>query len=112
MRSQEGDSMNTKQYQQEIRNLDCHESFNRTFAHALGLCEEAGEVAGKLCKAHRKKEPPNLDELKLELGDVLWRVGALCNQLDVSMDEIMELNIEKLHDRLRRGVLVGSGDNR
>lgn len=83
---------------------------------ALGLVNEAGEVAGKIKKVFRDKEGEISAEtrsaLKAELGDVLWYVAQLCTELGLSLDEVAEYNIEKLYDRLKRGAIRGDGDNR
>ena len=83
---------------------------------ALGLAEEAGEVAGKFAKAVRDNEGVIDEERKREivkeLGDVLWFVAECCTVLRVDMDTVAELNIKKLADRKARGVIHGSGDNR
>ena len=83
---------------------------------ALGLAEEAGEVAGKFAKAVRDNEGVIDEERKREivkeLGDVLWFVAEICTVLRVDMSTVAELNIKKLADRKARGVIHGSGDNR
>ena len=78
----------------------------------LGLAEEAGEVCGKFAKAIRKGVPVNEDDLKKELGDVLWMLAAICTEHDIDLEEVASLNIEKLNDRQARDVIVGEGDNR
>ena len=83
---------------------------------ALGLAEEAGEVAGKYAKAVRDNagvidERHKLEIIK-ELGDVLWFVSELCTSLGVSMSEVAQKNLDKLASRKERGVIHGSGDNR
>jgi NTP pyrophosphatase (non-canonical NTP hydrolase) len=83
---------------------------------ALGLVNEAGEVAGKIKKVFRDKDGQINEEtrqaLKAELGDVLWYIAQVATELDLSMDEIAEYNITKLYDRLERGRIQGEGDNR
>jgi NTP pyrophosphatase (non-canonical NTP hydrolase) len=83
---------------------------------ALGLVNEAGEVAGKIKKVFRDKDGQINEEirqaLKAELGDVLWYIAQVATELDLSLDEIAEHNIEKLYDRLERGKIQGDGDNR
>lgn len=83
---------------------------------ALGLVNEAGEVAGKIKKVFRDKDGQINDEtrdaLKAELGDVLWYIAQVATELDLSLDEIAEYNIAKLYDRLDRGRIQGDGDNR
>lgn len=83
---------------------------------ALGLCGEAGEVADKVKKVLRDNNSEFTDDRKhaivMELGDVLWYCATLSNDLGYTLDEIAEMNYEKLHSRQLRGKLGGSGDNR
>ena len=91
----------------------------------MELCGEAGEVAEKLKKLIRDDYLPldggdpltDLDfeqrlEIARELGDVLWALTAAATDLGFSLNEIADLNIEKLNSRQRRGKLQGSGDDR
>ena len=83
---------------------------------ALGLAEEAGEVAGKFAKTVRDNNGVIDEErktaIKKELGDVLWFVAECCTVLGIQMSDVASLNIKKLEDRKARGVISGSGDNR
>lgn len=83
---------------------------------ALGLSEEAGEVAGKFAKAVRDCngyiDEERYKAIKKELGDVLWFVSELCSCLGLSLEEVAEANIEKLASRKERNVIHGSGDDR
>ncbi len=82
----------------------------------LGLVNEAGEVAGKIKKIFRDKEGRITDEdreaLKYELGDVLWYLSQICTELDLTLEQVAEANLEKLFSRMERGQIRGSGDNR
>ena len=82
----------------------------------LGLANEAGEVAGKVKKVFRDKEGQISEEtreaLKAELGDVLWYLAQVATELNLSLEEIAEYNIEKLYSRLERGKIKGDGDDR
>lgn len=83
---------------------------------ALGLVGEAGEVADKLKKVIRDDQgvltDPVREAVAKELGDVLWYVAVLADELDFSLDEVFDIVLTKLRSRKERGVLTGSGDNR
>jgi NTP pyrophosphatase (non-canonical NTP hydrolase) len=81
---------------------------------ALGLAGEAGEIANKIKKILRgdKTIDETRKDLRDELGDVLWYISALADNLDLNLSYIAEENIRKLKSRQERGVLKGSGDNR
>ncbi|RME58673.1 MAG: nucleotide pyrophosphohydrolase [Caldilineae bacterium] len=82
----------------------------------LGLVNEAGEVAGKVKKIFRDRggeiSAADRESLKAELGDVLWYLAQICTELDLSLAEVASYNLEKLFDRLERGVIRGDGDAR
>lgn len=82
----------------------------------LGLSGESGEIAEKLKKIIRDQDadPSKIDrdDIKKELGDVLWYINALAHELDIDLDDVARANVEKLASRLQRGALRGSGDNR
>jgi NTP pyrophosphatase (non-canonical NTP hydrolase) len=77
---------------------------------------EVGEIQGKVKKIIRDAGTVITDEtrkeISKEIGDVLWYCAALCRELDLSLEEVAQKNIEKLLSRKERGVLVGNGDNR
>lgn len=78
---------------------------------ALGLCSEAGEVAGKI-KKYIRDGGFSSEEIEKELSDVFWYLARLADTLGVSCSEILDVNVKKLEDRKARDVLRGSGDNR
>lgn len=107
----------------------------------FGLIEEVGELSGKISKGIRKgissigldgdlaeqvgtaetkandiyffdNAYEQRDSIKKELGDVMWMVAGLADQLGWSLEEVCRENLSKLADRQKRGVVDGSGDNR
>ena len=109
--------MNFDNYQQKSRKTAKYPAIGHSVIYpTLGLVNEAGEVAGKVKKVFRDKDGQINGEtraaLKAELGDVLWYLAQVCTELDLSLDEVAEYNIEKLYSRLERGTIKGDGDNR
>ena len=82
----------------------------------LGLVNEAGEVAGKVKKIFRDKGgvigEAEREQLKGELGDVLWYLAQICTELDLTLEEVAEANLTKLFSRLERNAIRGDGDTR
>lgn len=79
-----------------------------------GLAEETGEVLGKIKKAIRDGSDWDTFQSAMakELGDVLWYVAAAAAEMDMTLEEIAQMNLDKLGSRRKRGVIQGSGDNR
>ena len=83
---------------------------------AMGVAGEAGEVVEKWKKIvaykHGVVGKEELADFKKELGDVVWYIAVLAHSLGLSFEEVMQLNVQKLADRKKRGVIKGKGDNR
>ena len=94
-------------FQDRLKNLkskgfDTH----RFITAAVGLSAESGEFTEIIKKiVFQGKEPTkeNLFHLKRELGDIMWYVAQACMALDVSIDEIIEMNVDKLKARYPGG---------
>jgi len=96
----------------------------------MSLCEESGEVMGKLGKFVRKQNvfmndavrsaclPMEVHERTLrdkvikELGDLQWQIAACCTELGITLEELQADNLAKLAGRVARGTIEGAGDNR
>src|SRR6185436_18062663 len=109
--------MDFNEYQTKSRKTAKYPAIGHAVIYpTLGLVNEAGEVAGKIKKVFRDKEgeinAETREALKAELGDVLWYMAQVATELDLTLDEIAEYNIEKLYSRLERGKIKGDGDNR
>lgn len=84
---------------------------------SLALCGEAGEVAEKVKKVIRDEngnfmQDHVVEKIAHELGDVFWYLANLANQIGYSLEDIAQMNLEKLQSRAKRGTLQGSGDDR
>jgi NTP pyrophosphatase (non-canonical NTP hydrolase) len=85
---------------------------NRSEMEAVfGLLEEAGELAGKYKRYYRDKIM-NPDDVRKELGDILWYLARVARCSGFYLEEIASYNLEKLEDRKNRNVISGKGDNR
>jgi NTP pyrophosphatase (non-canonical NTP hydrolase) len=71
----------------------------RALHGCTGLCTEVGELYDAL-KKHvfygKEIDPVNVKE---EIGDIMWYVAILCDHYQISLEEIMQKNIEKLQQR-------------
>jgi NTP pyrophosphatase (non-canonical NTP hydrolase) len=109
--------MEFNEYQKLARQTAIYSGAGKNFAYpALGLCGEAGEVAEKIKRIVRDGRDSitseEMKEISKELGDVLWYVANLAEEIGLGLDGIAVENIAKLESRHARGVLHGSGDNR
>ena len=78
----------------------------RLLTAAVGMSAEAGEFTEIIKKIIFQGKPvneENLFHLKRELGDIMWYVAQACIGLDISLDEVMEMNVEKLVARYPGG---------
>jgi NTP pyrophosphatase (non-canonical NTP hydrolase) len=111
-----GLSISLDKFKKKFPNLDNEVIELLAIAYdGLGL-GEAGEVQGKIKKIIRDNggiiTPEAVDGIKDELGDTLWYITSMCENLGITLEDVAVGNIEKLHDRRARGVLSGSGDKR
>jgi NTP pyrophosphatase (non-canonical NTP hydrolase) len=74
---------------------------------AIGAANEAGELLGIIKKAIFYGKGMNRNELRAlvrdEAGDVLWYLAILFHDLDLTFEEVMEANTEKLKARYGGG---------
>lgn len=109
--------MTPNDYQTAALQTAIYPNMSNNFIYpTLGLVGEAGEVAEKAKKIIRDGDgtltPETREKMAMELSDVCWYVAVLAYELDYTLEEIMQMNIDKLASRQARGVLSGSGDNR
>lgn len=118
--------MELNEYQEKAMETCTQESANPMYM-LFGLGEEVGEVQGKIAKAIRKGWieicynkfsfkngcPTDFKESLLkEIGDCYWMLAGLCDVLNIDVESVCQMNLDKLQDRKKRNVIVGEGDNR
>ena len=69
----------------------------------LGLSGEVGELLDEVKKIVFHEKDMDETHLKKELGDVIWYVAMFCFAMDWNLDEIMQMNIDKLKARYPEG---------
>ncbi len=80
---------------------------------ALGVTNEAGELAGLIKHQVFHKQEVSTMEIAKEVGDVLWYLSALCQTMGISLQHCAELNIAKLtHRHGQQFSFEGSADRR
>lgn len=104
--------MDSNQYQVKAAKFAIYPKEKTDEYLVLGLCSEAGEIAGKLKKQIRDGIQLSTDDLIQEVGDVIWYCSQLLHERSVPLGDCMVFNIQKLQSRLERGKLQGSGDHR
>ena len=112
--------MNVEDYQQIINKTAVYPKEIGIAYCAMGITGEAGEVADKCKKLYRDDDLLNVGRITndqrtsiaKELGDVLWYITAMANELEISLSGIMQMNYDKLMQRRETNTLHGSGDNR
>jgi len=78
----------------------------RLLTASVGMYAEAGEfteVVKKIVFQGKPVNEENLFHLKRELGDIMWYVAQACMGLDTTIDEIIEMNVDKLEARYPGG---------
>ena len=82
----------------------------------LGVCGEAGELAEKIKKLYFNKEmkidDQELSLISKEIGDTLWYLALVAEELGLNLNEIAGQNLAKLESRRSRNVQKGEGDER
>ena len=106
--------MNGNEYQKSaMRTLNPKLTKNEVLVNGvMGLGGESGEVIDIVKKHLFQGHPLDKEKIIKELGDVMWYVAEVCEALDISLDEVMEGNIEKLQKRFKNGFSVEESINR
>jgi len=72
-------------------------------------CTQLSVVSGFFADQLRHKRH---ELIVKEVGDCLWYLSAICNELGIDLYAAGVKNLQKLQDRQERNKLQGSGDDR
>ncbi len=110
----------SKDHTSFINNLmELHEQefpTERLLTAAVGMSAESGEfteIVKKIVFQGKPVNQENLFHLKRELGDIMWYVSQACIGLDISLEEVIQMNFEKLNARYPEGAFsIERSENR
>jgi len=104
--------MNFTDYQKEAMSFRL-KSADEIYA-LYNLAGEVGELLSAEAKLRRDGGDflVHIENVKKELGDILWCLAAVAYDWDTDLNEIAELNLQKLTSRKARNRIQGNGDNR
>lgn len=78
----------------------------------FGICSESGEIADHYKRVVFYGKPLDPVNLKEELGDVMWYIAITCDQLGITIEDVMAANIAKLEKRYEGGFTENKAVNR
>ena len=121
--------MELNQYQESAMTtcMPSSENFSYMFLNLVG---EVGEFASKVAKAIRKEtgmmdgsnfyyykfqdgeksSSEMYEELKKEAGDILWQLAGVCSVMGWKLEDVAQMNLDKLAARKAVGTIDGNGD--
>ena len=102
--------MNMNEYQREAQQESWHPRGSKTkntvgevAYNAIALCNEAGEFADVVKKSMRGDysitDEKTRQAAALELGDVLWYLARLADELGFSLEQVAAMNLAKISRR-------------
>lgn len=78
----------------------------------LGLSGEVGEFNDMIKKWIFHEKELDEEHLKKECGDIMWYIAMMCHAFRWDLDEIMQMNIDKLKMRYPEGFDTAKANNR
>lgn len=68
---------------------------------SIGLAGEVGELLNEIKKLERDDDfiltSERKNKIKLELGDILWYYHGICSRLNLTLEEVLNSNMNKLN---------------
>lgn len=124
--------MTLNDYQKKAMTTCMYSCYNFSYMF-INLVGEVGEFASKIAKAMRKEDAEirtemnlrgeyeyqndllcnddvKVDEIKKEAGDILWQLSGLCEVMGWELEDVAQMNLDKLAARKKAGTIDGNGD--
>ena len=70
---------------------------------SFGLSGETGELNDMIKKSNFHGHALNIDSVQKEIGDICWYIAMMCESFGFDLQEIMQINIDKLKARYPEG---------
>lgn len=114
--------MNFDEYQAQAKRTAQYPREHRIGYPMTMIAGESGELVGRYAKVLRgdfgRGDAADIiagnealhDYFVKELGDILWGIAVLADELGLSFEEVAEKNLEKLRGREHRGTIKGDGE--
>lgn len=102
-----------KEIQERIKKFCKENNMESPLEHrVLDTISELGEVAKEILKMsnYGKKHIEYREELKSELGDVLYSLITIANTFDIDLEEALNQVLEKYEKRLKKGSAGSEND--
>ena len=100
-------SIDYQSFTESLDNLDGEgANIQRLLTAAVGLSAEGGEfmeIVKKMVFQGKPWNDDNREHLIIELGDAMWYVMQACSALDVSLEDVVAKNVDKLKKRYPGG---------
>ena len=100
----------SKDYKSFIKSLSTLDgegsNIHRLLTAAVGISAEGGEfmeIVNKMVFQGKPWDDHNRKHLVIELGDVMWYVMQACMALNITLDDVIAGNVEKLKKRYPGG---------
>lgn len=106
MRTNDGKSMS------RLLNSTINEDTGEIINACLGLSGEVGEFNDMIKKWIFHEKAIDKEHLKKECGDIMWYIAMICHAFRWDLDEIMQMNIDKLKARYPEGFDIIKANNR
>lgn len=97
--------MTINEYQKEALRTESNSPryYPRILQGLMGLSGESGEALDILKKTLFQGHPLDTEHLAKELGDVAWYLAVSADAIGYSLEDILQMNVDKLRTRYPNG---------
>lgn len=109
--------MDFNEYQLKARETAIYPNIDKNWQYTIiGLQGEIGELSNK-CKKILRDDNQKIteikrEEIKSEVGDIIWYLAMTCCEFGLNFDDVAKENLIKLAKRRQEGKVGGYGDHR